>query len=152
MAEKTKGRSQHRGKRRCSNGQVEGGDAFEQLRVNTDENVVKWIFQRGPDLTWRWRKTSTAQGVMAECTDSFSSYCDCMTDAQSHGYRQWLAPAKLMPLSFSHVPGTLKKEEGKEHRASPDSNAAKGTPAQANEVALCPTGPKVVSLRRKETS
>lgn len=89
---------------------------------------------------------------MAESADSFSSYCDCVTNAKSHGYTQWLAPAKLKPLSFSHVPGTSKNEEDKEHRASPGSDALKGTSAAANEVALCPSGPNVASLPENETS
>src|SRR5207253_5131599 len=81
--------------------------AVELLRKTTDENAIKWVFHRGTDSRWSWRKTSIDQAVIASSARSHATYCDCVSDAKAHGYREWLAPAKLRPLSFSHVPGLV---------------------------------------------
>ena len=100
MAKKTEGRSQ--GCDRVRRGTGGDGYPFEMLRVNTDENALKWIFHRTPDAQWRWRKTSQAQGVIAESTACYPNYGACVADAEAHGYKKWLVPAQLTPLSFPY--------------------------------------------------
>ena len=74
-----------------------------EKRHITDASAFKWLFHRGPDAQWRWKKTDAVHGVIAESDAAFARYPDCMSDAERHGYRQWLAPRKLKPLSFMHV-------------------------------------------------
>jgi hypothetical protein len=115
------------------------------LRLNSDEAAIKWLFHRATDGRWRWQKTSIAQGVIAESARSHASYCDCVSEAKLKGYKEWLAPAKLMPLSFSHVPLSSAKKQQKDTAPSrqsasaskPDStDAERSTPANSNVVAL----------------
>lgn len=115
------------------------------LRLDGDANAIKWLFHRGPDGQWRWRKTSVAQGVIAESARSHASYGDCVSDAKSKGYKEWLAPAKLMPLSFSHVPRPSQKKQQKrtpasQHAAATSTRDSKDTKrsiaASSNVVAL----------------
>jgi hypothetical protein len=113
------------------------------LRLNSDENAIKWLFHRATDGRWRWQKTSVAQGVIAESARSHASYGDCVSDAKSKGYKEWLAPAKLMPLSFSHVPRASAKKQQKHAprsrqaaSARDSTDAERSTPATSNVVAL----------------
>jgi hypothetical protein len=69
----------------------------------TNVSAFKWLFHRGPDARWRWKKTDPMHRVIAESTSAFASYSDCVSDAERKGYRQWLAPRKLKALSFTHV-------------------------------------------------
>src|SRR5256885_7831256 len=78
--------------------------AFDKLRVNTDENSIKWLFHRGTDLQWRWEKASGARGVIATSQTVFATFFECVSNARSAGYKEWIAPARLTPLSFSHQP------------------------------------------------
>jgi hypothetical protein len=125
------------------------------LREQTDEDAVTWAFHRGADSRWRWRKTSRARGVIANSAHSHASYADCVGDAKSHGYREWLAPAKLKPLSFSHVPGLLHALAEKRKPAShKNAGAAKqdrsGATIESDRTAAESTN--VVVLRRHEAT
>src|SRR3954468_15400301 len=101
MLDGTKKRSDGCGERKRGHRAKTCDPAVALLREHTDENAVRWAFHRGADSHWRWHKTSRAQGVIASSAQSHASYADCVGDAKSHGYREWLAPAKLTPLSFS---------------------------------------------------
>ena len=100
MAKKSNGRSQG-----CAQGQRGaggGGGLLDTLRVNTDENTLKWIFHRAPDAQWRWRKTSEAEGLIAESKVCYPDYDTCVADAEAHGYKKWLIAGQLTALSFAH--------------------------------------------------
>lgn len=129
------------------------GAAPLKLRTHTDETAVRWLFHRGPDSMWRWRKSAPARGVIAEGAHPFSSYERCVTDAKAHGYKQWAAPRKLKPISFSHVPrtqpqlGTNPQEPG---RAS--KSGLEGSPRGSGSKKARPGALKIVTLRGNSTS
>ena len=77
--------------------------ASAEKRRITDASTFKWLFHRGPDVLWRWKKCDSTHRVIGESDAAFASYPDCVSDAERHGYRQWLAPRKLKALSFTHV-------------------------------------------------
>jgi hypothetical protein len=114
---------------------------FEALRRNTDETSLKWLFRRGPDGLWTWRKTSVADGVIAESTQSQKNYRDCIVDAKAHGYREWDAPSRLTPLSFSHVPGPVQQVAAAARTPGVLSAAQPGTPAPVASDATQETTP-----------
>jgi hypothetical protein len=116
MSERIKGRSEGCGQRQRKKGQSTSD--VEMLRVNSDESAVKWVFHRGGDSRWTWQKASATQGVVAQSGSSYASYCDCVNDAKSQGYKEWLPPAKLTLLSFSHVPGLFQKAQEKSGSAA----------------------------------
>jgi hypothetical protein len=116
------------------------------LRLNTDENAIKWLFHRRPDGQWRWQKTSVAQGVIAESARSHASYCDCVSDAKAKGYKEWLAPVRLTPLSFSHVPRSSQNKQQKRAPASQQSVTASPRDSKDAERTT-PASSKVVPLR-----
>ena len=146
MPQRIKGRQAQRGGK---NADVRGdggcSTSLERLRLNGDENATKWLFHRGPDGQWRWRKTSVAQRVVAESARSHASYGECVSDAKSHGYSEWLAPAKLRPLSFSHVPRSSQKKQQKRAPASPQPTAS-ARDSKDSERSI-PTRSKVIALR-----
>ncbi|MGZ5145200.1 MAG: hypothetical protein ACXWCP_16705 [Burkholderiales bacterium] len=118
MSERIKGRSEGCGQGQRKKGQEAGISNVEMLRVNSDESAVKWVFHRGADSRWTWQKTSASQGVVAQSGSSYASYCDCVNDAKSQGYKEWLPPAKLTLLSFSHVPELFQKAQERSESAA----------------------------------
>jgi hypothetical protein len=118
MSERIKGRSEGCGQRQRKRGQETGISNVETLRVNSDDSAVKWVFHRGADSRWNWQKTSVLQGVVAQSGSSYASYCDCVNGAKSQGYKEWLPPAKLTLLSFSHVPELFQKAQEKSASAA----------------------------------
>jgi hypothetical protein len=150
MSEKIKGRREGCAQRQRKRGQDAGTNSFEMLRGSSDETAVKWVFHRGPDLRWRWQKTSMSMGVLAQSSASYASYCDCLSGAKSQGYKEWLPPAKLTPLSFSHVPGLFQKQEKKSASAAPELETVGEDSTRRSDMSTTNGGvdSTVVSLRR----
>jgi hypothetical protein len=146
MADRIK--ATERGARRGKDANVStDGDStsLEMLRPNSDENATKWLFHRDQDGQWRWRKTCVPQGVIAESARSHASYGECVNDAKSKGYNEWLAPAKLRPLSFSHVPRSSQNKQQKRAPASPQPTASAHDSKDSERNV--PLSSKVVALR-----
>ena len=62
------------------------GRDYDKLRVNCDEQAVKWRFHRADQL-WRWQKIDADQAVIAESPTAYASYAECLKAATSEGYR-----------------------------------------------------------------
>jgi hypothetical protein len=71
------------------------GCDYDKLRLNPDEQVVKWRFHRATDQRWRWQKITADHVVIAESLTSFAAYSDCVADASSRGYKPPPSPAGL---------------------------------------------------------
>ena len=134
MAEKIRGRGQ-----RCTQPRREvgrDGYRYDALRVNTDENAVNWVFHRATDARWRWKKTSQASGIIAESAASYSSYVDCVADAEGHGYKKWLVAASLTPLSFPDAAEPLSRPLGQ--AGAKRSSATAASSLTSNVLKLVP--------------
>jgi hypothetical protein len=150
VSEKIKGRNEGSGQCQRKRGQDGDTNSVEMLRGSSDETAVKWVFHRGPDLRWRWQKTSVSKGVLAQSNLSYGSYCDCLSGAKSQGYKEWLPPAKLTPLSFSHVPGLFQKPGKKSAFAAPELETVGEDSTRRSDMSTTNRGvdSTVVSLRR----
>jgi hypothetical protein len=147
MAESSSGRNKNGAQHRRK---IERHPAHpvERLRLNTDENNVKWLFHRDADARWRWQKVSAAEGLLSESTRSHASYGDCVMDAKAQGYTEWLAPAKLTPLSFSHVQGPVQCREAQlAGRSQNFTGTVKTAPRRSARSKKARTASKVIPLR-----
>ena len=125
--------------------------ALAKLRVNTDENSVKWRFFRAGNLQWHWEKTSAAAGTIARSQTSFGTYFECVADAKSAGYHEWLAPSRLTAMSFSHQPLTgvaMVSPRTCEPDASTATKRSSRLRIHSAKAAAVPTRTKVVAMRR----
>src|SRR5438128_11593307 len=122
-----------------------------KLRVNTDENSVKGRFFRAANLQWHWQKTSAAARTIAHSQTSFGTYFECVADAKSAGYLEWIAPGRLAAMSFSHQPLTgvtmvsPRTREPDARRTTKRSSRLRIHSAKAAAVA---TSTKVLAMRR----
>jgi hypothetical protein len=69
--------------------------------------AVSWRFQRNSNREWRWERIPSAEGVARQSSSGFTSYEDCVGNAQAAGYKPMAVASNLVPLSLVSDPQAI---------------------------------------------